>query len=135
MDNGWILTAALLALAGPAFATPVDGALRVDLNGDGKAEAVTVKQSPKTITLDVQSNVSGEPQTLEFGVDRARQDAVCKSPVELKVVDLLCDPMDEPLSGCKVGNGAKGLILVDGECDPIQLYWDHENEKLTWWRL
>lgn len=135
MDNGWILTAAFLMLAGAASATPVDGALLVDLNGDGKAEAVTVKQSPKTITLEVQSIAAGDAQKLEFGVDRARQDAVCKSPVELKVVDLVCNPMDEPLSGCKVGNGAKGLLLVDGECDPIQLYWDHENENLAWRRM
>ena len=125
----------MLVLAGPARATPVDDGLRVDLNGDGKAETVTVRQSPKTITLEVQSNASDRAQTLEFGVDRARQDAVCKIPVELRVVDLMCDPMDEPLSGCKVGNGAKGLILVDGECDPIQLYWDHESEQLAWWRL
>ena len=133
--ESWVFTAILLALAGSACATTADGVLRVDLNGDGKVEVVTVKQSPGSITLKVRSSDTGKPQTLEFGVDPARQDAVCQLPVELQVIDLACDPMDEHLPGCKVGNGAKGLLLGDGECDPIQLYWDHENARLAWWRL
>lgn len=94
------------------------------------------KQSPSSITVQVHlGGRNATPQQLVFGVDPARQDAVCKLPAVLEVVSLTCEAMDEPLPGCKMSKSAKALLISDGECDPIHLYWNHEAGELAWWRL
>lgn len=117
-------------------AKPVSHTLHIDLNGDGSKETVTWSQDPKAITLSVldKKNASVE-QHLIFGMDPARQDAVCKLPVKLVVIDQQCDPLDEPLPGCKSESKGKALLINDDICDPIILYWNHDDDLLNWWRL
>jgi hypothetical protein len=124
-----------LAVAGCVSATDTTS-LQADLDGDGITDKIVMVQSPDLIILQIQPGAASKlPQRLEFGVDPARQDALCKLPAVLKAVSLVCDPMDEQLEGCRAGNGAQGLLLADGECDPIQLYWNHDAGELWWWRL
>ena len=73
-------------------------------------------------------------QYLEFGIDRARQDAICSVPARLEVHPLTCADDGEPLPGCKEAPGVSGLSLDDGECDPINMYWDHSRKHMAWWR-
>jgi hypothetical protein len=121
-------------LAAPASAE--EKPVRADLNGDGAVETVMLEQSPASIVVRVHlGGRSANAQQLEFGVDPTRQDAVCSLPADLEVISLDCEPKGDPLPGCKMSNSAKALLISDGECEPIHLYWDHEAGKLTWWRL
>lgn len=123
------------ATSGRAVSSP-PVLVRTDLNGDGAPETVELVQTRGSVSLKVRPGNSTAPaQALDFGVDPARQDAICGLPAKLDVVSLVCAPMDEPLAGCKPGNGAKALLLSGGECDAIHLYWDHDAGKLAWWRL
>jgi len=137
MERFSALAGMAIALVAVGSAHGKEGApLRADLDGDGKVDTVVLTQSPAAVVLEVQLGTAGKPiQRLEFGVDPARQNALCKLPAVLESVSLVCDPMEEPLAGCKAGNGAHGLLLSDGECDPIQLYWNHDTGELDWWRL
>ncbi len=79
----------------------------------------------------------GGMQTLSFGVDPGRQDAVCSLPVTLDVEPLHCTPGTfgpQSLEGCKALPRAHGLALGDGKCDSIHLYWNHARQQVWWWR-
>ena len=135
-----IATAALaLSLVTSGCATPIREQFQVDLDGDGTAEAVSLSYRPDQITIVVRgTSLSNGSQTLSFGVDPARQDAVCGLPVVLEITEPDCTPEalgDEALEGCKASPRSKDLSLSDGMCDSIHMYWNHEKRELWWWRL
>jgi hypothetical protein len=69
-------------------------------------------------------------------VGRAQQDAICAAPAHLEAVPLSCDIEGNSLPGCRESHGVSGLALSDhnGECDPINLFWDHNEHRMAWWR-
>ncbi len=113
--------------------------ISVDLDGDGTTELVTLKQRGKEIQISIAGpTITGGTQLLSFGVDAARQDAVCGLPVELEVTELDCRPLplgEDLLEGCLVEPRAEALMLSDGLCDPIHLYWNHAEKRVWWWRM
>jgi hypothetical protein len=128
---------AALLLAGCAL--PVRESLRVDLDGDGQAETITLTQGRKEVVVRVEGPALGaQPQTLSFGVDPARQDAICGLPAVLEVTEADCSPEalgSEPLEGCKFTPNAQQISLSDGMCDSIHMYWNNEKRQVWWWRL
>lgn len=109
--------------------------IKVDLNGDGALDTVTLVQSPHKITISADLGAThSASQTLTFGIDASSQDAVCGLPVKLTIVPLDCGTDDGVLPGCRAIRDAKGLELSGSDCDPIYLYWDHQAKRLAWWR-
>ena len=132
----------LFALLVSGCTASVREELRLDLDGDGSAETVSLSQRPNQVVVSIRGPaLIGGKQTLSFGVDPARQDAVCGLPVILEITDPDCapealgsDPLDQ-LEGCKALPQSKGLALSDGMCDSIHMYWNHEKRQVWWWRL
>jgi hypothetical protein len=118
-----------------ALAKDANSPVRGDFNGDGIADFASLAQHPDEVTIIVHfGGVHHAPQSIKFGVGQA-QDAVCSLPATLKVVPLSCiTDGGTKLSGCMESKGAKGLTLSDGECDAINIYWDHQTNRLAWWR-
>jgi hypothetical protein len=59
---------------------------------------------------------------------------VCQFPVHLTAEPLDCKPDGASLPGCKQLPGTLQLVIDDGECDAIRVYWDHDKRTLNWWR-
>ncbi|MEY3372490.1 MAG: hypothetical protein RLZZ537_958, partial [Pseudomonadota bacterium] len=87
-----------------ACATQGPEPLRVDLDGDGTPERVQLDQANAQVRITAESNTPAEgAQTLTFGVDPARQDAVCALPVTLTPAAPDCAPEAlgaQALPGC-----------------------------------
>lgn len=131
---GALIAASVLAASRPNIQT-----VKADLDGDGRPETAVLTQRAKSITLTVHGPTLGNSgQTLSFGIDASRQDAVCATPVVLEVTQQDCKPEalgGEQLEGCKINKRSKDLVISDGECDPIYLYWNHQKNAVWWWRL
>jgi hypothetical protein len=128
-----------LTLLVTACATQGPEPLRVDLDGDGTPERVQLNQANAQVTITVESNTLADgAQTLTFGVDSARQDAVCALPVTLTPdgPDYAPEALGaQTLPGCINKPAARSLTLSDGQCDAIHLYWNHDTRRLAWWRM
>jgi hypothetical protein len=60
---------------------------------------------------------------------------ICAAPARLSVAPLSCDQDGgEKLPGCVASPHTSGLTIDDNQCDPINLYWDHDQRRLAWWR-
>jgi hypothetical protein len=106
-----------------------------DLSGNGERDTAVVGYDKTGIVLAVGMGAKAQPiQYLNFPIDRTAQAAVCAIPVSLAVVPLSCDSDGAKLPGCVASSHASGLAINDSECDPINLYWDHEKGRLAWWR-
>ncbi len=126
----------LVAASASACASLDTSPIKADLDGDGIPEIVALGQDSKTVTVSVQlgSGKSSHPQELSFGINSAQQDAICSLPAKLAVTPLSCVEMGAPIPGCEVKSGSKALVLSGGDCDPINLYWNHQTGRLAWWR-
>jgi hypothetical protein len=111
-----------------------DHRVAVDLDGDGQPDPASTEQTSGVVRLAVESSALRATVRLEFGVSRARQDAVCQLPVRLMTEPLDCRPDGALLPGCKPLPDTLQLVLDDGECDAIRVYWDHDKRALNWWR-
>jgi len=131
--------AIVLGLSITACASRAPEPLRVDLDGDGAPESIRLVQENAQVSITVEGqSVTDGSQTLTFGVDPARQDAVCTLPVTLTPAASDCAPEAlgaQTLPGCVVKPTARGLTLSDGQCDAIHLYWNHDTRGLAWWRM
>ncbi|MCE5233527.1 MAG: hypothetical protein ABFC67_10630 [Mizugakiibacter sp.] len=115
-------------------------AVRVDLDADGATDFALLGRS----ATEVVAAYAKGPLTkfsratiLRFPVDAGRQDAVCDAAVALRAEDTTYEPGEEEipvLPGFRRIAGPHGLVLEDGVCDSIHLYWDHASHRLRWWR-
>lgn len=111
-----------------------DGRIAVDLDGDGQPDRTRLDQTPGSVRVAVDSSALRATVRIEFEVDRGRQDAVCQFPVRLATERLDCNPDGVSLPGCKRHPETFQLVLDDGQCDAIRVYWDHDKRALNWWR-
>lgn len=129
----------ILVLQCAGCAVPARALLRVDMDGDGHDEELTLLQRPHEVAVTIRSaSLHGGRQTLSFGVDPRRQDAVCGLPVTLEVTESGCGTEtagEEPLEGCRASPRSRDVALVDGRCDSIHMYWNHDAGEVWWWRL
>lgn len=109
--------------------------VRGDFDGDGTADEATLFQHERHVTLVVRRSSAAAPETFEFRVDPAAQDAICTLPAKLSTSPSFCAPMDEQLPGCTEAAGKVDLSISDDACDAIHLYWDGDAERIAWWRL
>lgn len=133
-----LLTLAVM-LSTAACASYAPEPLRVDLDGDGTPESIRLVQEATQVRITIEGNsVAQSAQTLSFGVDPGRQDAVCALPVTLTPATSDCAPEAlgaQALPGCMARPAARSLTLSDGQCDAIHLYWNHDTRGLAWWRM
>jgi hypothetical protein len=106
-----------------------------DLNGNGERDTAVVGYDKSGLVLAVGMGAKAQNiQYLNFPIGGTVQAAVCVAPVSLAVVPLSCDPDGAKLPGCAASSHMWGLAINDRECDPVNVYWDHEKRRLAWWR-
>jgi hypothetical protein len=108
-----------------------------DFDGDGKSDAAAVGYAKAGIVLAVgmhKGSTRFRIQYLDFAVSAAKQAAICATPAHLSGFPLSCASDGAPLPGCVESPHASALTLFGGECDPINLYWNHHRGSIDWWR-
>ena len=136
-------------MAGCATTEPVTGSaalepsqiISADLNCDGETDQARLIYPQGQPEVRVEVTLGGDlgRSGLRFGLsDPTRQNALCGA-----VAGLVAVPSDEQALERALGELPRGyqaaeqcadLVLSDGECDSIYLYWDHSRKHLNWWR-
>lgn len=128
-----------LAMERPKVQWDLSTFVEGDFNGDGRKDVALVGYEGGSILLALRvssSNRNPRPtQFLPFSISPSIEAAICEAPARLQVEPLICSPMDELLPGCRPSVSARSLWLMGGDCDPINLYWDHDQHRMAWWRL
>jgi hypothetical protein len=128
------------SLADPSAAAKWDKAMTVkaDFNADGLPDEALIGYVDDGLLLAIDS---GRPDStkvrtlMPFGVGQS-QDSICSLPATLRVEVASCSVEGDELPGCRGADTPSGLVLGDrdGNCDSIHLYWDHQKDRMNWWR-
>ena len=112
--------------------------VEADFNDDGYTDFAMIgyKEVDLVLAVHASSHVGSRyrSELLPIGVGGSIQGAVCSLPVTLSIHEQVCDPGEGLLAGCRESKRSKSLSLEDGECDSIHLYWNHDEERMEWWR-
>ena len=112
--------------------------VEADFNADGFTDFAMIGYEEEGLVLAI--NASSDKgrryhsELLPFGVGASIQRAVCSLPATLSIHEQVCDPGEGLLAGCRESKRSKSLSLGDGECVSIHLYWNHDEERMEWWR-
>jgi hypothetical protein len=129
---------AQLSAAEPTVQWQKAGRLRIDVDCDGKKDAVYLGRRAGTIYVGLVRASGAKPDVLFFGIGGSTQASICAEPAEVAA-----EPRSEPgnpevpaeaarVEGCP---GCKAIRLSGGECDSFHLYWNGKTKRLSWWRL
>ena len=149
----WLLMSALVALAGPSQASTAQEALRAltklradvswksssglvaDIDCDERPEQVFVGRTSGTILIGVVPTTGGKPEVFEFSVGGA-QAGVCQEPVSVEMESLDFDPDEQGLfiRSFQQSKSCKGLQFSGVGCDATHLFWNHDEQRLDWWK-
>jgi hypothetical protein len=128
--------AAVLKSKRPDVQWDVSSLVVGDIDGDMKQDFAAVGYQSKEVVLAIQASTAADKLNfLNFGVNPGDdKDAMCSLPVRLSTAPLSCNSGAGHLQGCKGNTGTLALILNDGVCDAMNLYWNHDLDRLAWWR-
>jgi len=114
-------------------------ATRLDFDCDSAIDYAFLGRASRHIYVAVFLTRTRKVTGLQFGISAGVQAAICAEPASLTAESLDFDPSTSeeigPLEGFRRSASCKGLELSGGECDPIHLYWNHTQGRMSWWRL
>ena len=106
----------------------------VDLDGDWMPDNAAVGTVTDGVVLAIKSTNTGKFHFVEFRVSKDDPDAFCSVPVKVSRVPLSCTANAAGMPGCKETARTYSLVLSDGGCAPVNVYWDHDQKNPVWWR-
>ncbi|NVJ67855.1 MAG: hypothetical protein HWE16_15320 [Gammaproteobacteria bacterium] len=115
-------------------------AIMVDINNDGKKERALIGFGNRTaiVSVFIKENVN-HLDFVEFFIDKPnQQNSICGLKAQLQIETQkfsLANNLDPTPTGYKHCAECEGLRVVDEkDCEPFHIYWDHDNQMLSWWR-
>jgi hypothetical protein len=106
----------------------------VDLDGDWMPDNAALGNVQDGVVLAIKSTLTGKFYFTDFRVAQGDPDAFCSTSVKLSKVPLSCASNPAGMPGCKESPRNYSLVLNDGSCAPINVYWDHDQRGPAWWR-
>jgi hypothetical protein len=109
----------------------------VDLNRDGSTDAAALGTQRNQVALAVQ--VAGHDSALVvIPIDAGQQLGIC-SGRDLSISaqeqsEAPSEALGETPEGYEICPKCFEIRIDDGDCDPLQFYWDVIANKLNWWR-
>lgn len=105
-----------------------------DVTCDGQHDTVFLgSENGKVLIAIIPGKHPSKPDVLTFLIRRDRQDAFCAPPTRIITAPLNCETEAGTLPGCKVVKGCQEFSVDDGQCDPLNFYWDSTHQSLRWW--
>ncbi len=115
--------------------------LWLDINNDGEQERALVGFGARTVLVAVLIDDEVEQVDFaEFFINKPnQQNALCTATGQLEIEAQnysLVGQLGQNPEGFKSCPSCQGLLLKDlaGACDPFHIFWDHQNQLLSWWR-
>jgi len=108
----------------------------VDLNRDGSADVAALGTQRGQVALAVR--IAGQDDGLVvIPIDAGRQFSICPGDPSISVQKQSEAPSealgDTPV-GYQICPKCFEIRIDEGDCDPLQFYWDVVANKLSWWR-
>jgi hypothetical protein len=110
-----------------------------DIDCDGIPDEVIVGYSDTTFQLKVTPSSSNVPLKLEFALGNSfNQAALCGTTVFIKTYqtnsESIKEEFGEVFEGYQSAAGCFDINLSGGDCDSINVFWNHKTKGLNWWR-
>jgi hypothetical protein len=136
------LTDAVNALkrAFPKYDWQPQTAILIDINGDGFKDVAMLGTSEIFAAVGVSfGHSNGHTKTKCFNISRGcgSKCVMCSDNAALRIEkqsDALLAELGKFPQGYRIGNSCFEIVLDDGVCDPIHIYWNHKAKELDWWR-
>jgi hypothetical protein len=113
--------------------------ISVDLNRDGKTDSAALGLHKSKVALALQISGHEEPIFVEIPVDAGQQFGICSGEEPQITVDRQSEAPVEALGenppGYEICPECFEIVVDDGDCDPLQFYWDVLANGLSWWRV
>jgi hypothetical protein len=108
--------------------------LAVDLDGDWMPDNVAVGNIQDGVVLAIKSTTTGKLHFIEYKVSPGDPEAFCGAKIKMYKAPLKCNSNPAGMPGCKEEARASALVMNDGSCAPINVYWDHDQHGPVSWR-
>ena len=106
-----------------------------DLNGDGKVQRVEMRTCGHKGS--VRATINGQTRSFEFPIGTQDQFGVCGVNLSASV-EPKSDPRDALGTyppGYDTCLNCAEIIIRDGDCDALHIYWRKDTKSFHWWRL
>lgn len=112
----------------------------LDIDCDGKEDKVFYGTVGNDFVIKIKSSLYDKSSSLQFGLGQAsRQDAICGMKPEFSKFESDSEQLKELFGEVFEGYKSDGLCfdlnIEGGECDSINVFFNHKTQVLNWWRL
>lgn len=130
--NTMVSAEELIWLESPVF--------KLDIDCDGVEDEVIYGTVGNDFVIKVSSSLYAKSSSLQFGLGQAsRQDAICGLKPEFSKFEAdskqLKELFGEVFEGYKSDGNCFDLNIGGGECDSINVFFNHKSQVLNWWRM
>lgn len=113
---------------------------KLDIDCDGVEDEVIYGTVGNDFVIKVSSSLYAKSSSLQFGLGQAsRQDAICGLKPEFSKFEAdskqLKELFGEVFEGYKSDGNCFDLNIGGGECDSINVFFNHKSQVLNWWRM
>lgn len=113
--------------------------VKADVDCDGVEDTAQMAYVENRVRVTVTLAATNTAQSLEFGRGNSMaQESLCGTEARLEIEDMdydLIEAFGENPEGFRQSKTCKGLSLMDGECDSMHIFWNHDTKHIDWWRL
>jgi hypothetical protein len=110
----------------------------LDIDCDGRSDDVYLAQTNEKVFIAVARADVRLPDVLRFDIGGHSHAAICARPPRIERVPLMTTAPQEadPAASAPTARASSchSVRLSGGDCDPIYIFWDVGNRRVSWWR-